>query len=81
MKTRCERCGCEAHGSPTQNPDARLLRRAVKGVCVDCGVVLFLQRLNNMHTRPMIDNRSTAPTHSGKFRSGNFNPIKVSKHD
>lgn len=26
-----------------------LLRRAVKGACVDCAVVLFIQRLANMH--------------------------------
>ena len=52
--TNCERCGRPARGA-SGNPDARLLRRAQTGVCVECGVVLFLQRLANMSTKGTID--------------------------
>lgn len=47
--SKCDRCGCNARGAPTKKPEAQLLRRAVKGVCVNCGIVLFLQRLTNAH--------------------------------
>ncbi len=50
--TQCERCGVDACGGDG-NPDARIFRRAQHGVCVNCGVVLFLQRLANMQTSHM----------------------------
>lgn len=46
--SKCQRCGCPARGK-AGSPDARLLKHATAGVCVDCGVVLFLQRVGNMH--------------------------------
>lgn len=52
--TVCKRCGCAARGGDG-NPDARMLRRARTGVCVDCGVVLFLQKLSNMHVAGAVD--------------------------
>ena len=54
MSTACERCGRAAQGG-SGNPDARMLRRAKSGVCVDCGVVLFLQCLSNMHVPGSVD--------------------------
>lgn len=48
LETECQRCGRPARGG-TGSPDARLLRRAQTGVCVECGVVEFLQRLDAMH--------------------------------
>ena len=46
---RCDRCGRPCLGAPTEKPEARAFRKAVKGVCLDCAVVLFLQRLANMY--------------------------------
>lgn len=47
---RCERCGRPARGGEG-SPDARMMRRAQRGACVDCSAVLFLQRLMNMTGR------------------------------
>lgn len=46
--TACQRCGRPARSGSTGNPNARIMRRAKTGVCVDCAAVLFLQRLDNM---------------------------------
>ena len=46
-ETTCIRCGCPAQGRGDGNPDARMLRRAQTGVCVECGIVEFLQKLTN----------------------------------
>lgn len=46
---KCQRCGCLANGTPSAKPDARMLRHATAGVCIECAVVLFIQRLSNMH--------------------------------
>jgi hypothetical protein len=37
----CQRCGRHGRGSEG-NPEARLLRHAKQGVCVNCGVTEFL---------------------------------------
>lgn len=44
----CERCGVAARGAKG-NPDARMMRHAEKGVCVNCGTVLFLKDLEELH--------------------------------
>ena len=46
--THCQRCGRPARGRAGSSK-ARMLRRAKTGVCVECGVVQFLQQLDNMH--------------------------------
>ena len=43
----CQRCG-RAALSRDGNPDARMMRHARKGCCVDCAAVIFLQQLENM---------------------------------
>ena len=53
-QTACTRCGRRVRGGDG-NPEAQMLRRARTGVCLHCGVVLFLQRLSNMHTPGTID--------------------------
>jgi hypothetical protein len=45
--TYCTRCGQPARGG-AGSPEARILRRARTGVCIECGIVEFLQRLDNM---------------------------------
>lgn len=45
----CQRCGVPCHGQESQKPEARLMKRAKQGVCVDCYIVIMLQRLSNMH--------------------------------
>lgn len=47
-ETTCERCGCAAVGG-SGSQDARMMRRAKKGVCANCAAVIFLKRLSNMH--------------------------------
>jgi hypothetical protein len=46
---KCQRCGRTCIAQPTAKPDAILLRRGVKGTCVDCAVTEFIQRLTSMH--------------------------------
>ncbi len=46
--TECQRCGRAARGGDG-NPNARIMRRARKGNCVDCATIVILQRLDNMH--------------------------------
>lgn len=45
----CQRCGCHATGTTSAKPDARMLRRATTGVCIECAVAIFIQRLSNMY--------------------------------
>lgn len=54
IDTACKRCGRPALGGDG-NPDARMLRRARTGVCVDCGVVQFLQRVANTNVLGTVD--------------------------
>lgn len=49
MSTSCQRCGVLARGAPSAKPDARMFRRATTGVCIECGAVLFVQRLQSMY--------------------------------
>ena len=51
-ETVCQRCGRPAKGRDG-NPDARIMRHAQEGVCVDCATVIFLQELDNMHGSKM----------------------------
>lgn len=47
MTTACQRCGEAAIGQDG-NPEARIMRRARKGLCVNCAAIVFLQRLDTM---------------------------------
>lgn len=42
MSLNCERCGKPCQGGEG-NPGARLLKRAQKGYCADCGLTAFLK--------------------------------------
>ena len=59
--TTCQRCGRAAQGGDG-NPDARMMRRAQTGMCVDCATVVFLQRLENTggHLLPKGETWATA---------------------
>ena len=46
--THCERCGVPARGADG-SPSAKMLRRAQRGFCLPCAVVMFLQQLENMY--------------------------------
>lgn len=47
-RTACRRCGRAVLGGDG-NPEARIMRRARQGNCVDCCVVVFLQQLENLY--------------------------------
>lgn len=40
---KCKRCGKLCQTSQG-NPDARLLRRSIKGYCADCALTVFLKQ-------------------------------------
>lgn len=44
----CQRCGIPCSPGGTGSPDAILLRRADQGVCVTCGMALFIKRTPSM---------------------------------
>ncbi len=46
-KAACQRCGRAALGRDG-NPDARMMRHARKGNCVDCAAIVFLQQIDNL---------------------------------
>ena len=46
--TNCRRCGRAARGR-VGNPEARPFRRALEGECTECSIVVFLQKMSNMH--------------------------------
>ena len=46
--TSCQRCERPARGR-TGSPDARIMRRAKKGDCAECSIVLFLKKMDIMH--------------------------------
>lgn len=39
----CERCCAPCRANPERRAEARLLRHADRGVCVNCGITLFLK--------------------------------------
>lgn len=45
---RCQRCGIACAPGGPGNPEAQLLRRANCGVCVTCGVALFIKATPSM---------------------------------
>lgn len=47
-KTACQRCGRAVKGRDG-SPNARMMRRARKGLCVECAAIVFLQHIDNMN--------------------------------
>lgn len=43
IETKCKRCGKPCRGGGG-NPEARLLKRAEKGLCADCALTEFLKK-------------------------------------
>ena len=75
--TTCQRCGRQCVGADG-SPDARLLKRAQTGVCVDCGITLFLQSSELPFARLLTEKPDEPDAHtlaSGKGKKTAIRPL------